>query len=369
MAETFVDLVTPPSSPGIEAQLEDDAPQVGEGGPPPQADDEPPQVGEGGPGGLFQLDRGARGVYSSVKVHVVSPKDWCPREGGDLDAELWYGECMVKHPRIKFSHKTPLANQGLPYLFPKIPRDVDDRTFVVLVLTAHTAPAAGDVSLPPSHSRQYISFADQGAMAYKTFEEVAAAIKNTIPGGVKSKGRKYDLIVLACCQGHLFRRLIMPAMSKEGCIVFFGKDGEEPTDGVSMFLAQDLVEKLLEILSDSIKADKAIVVRDVLAELYTTVGEDYVGPEADQMKKSLSGEYEYCTMYLDRSANAARGAPGFVEGYTFAGNLNMLTANDEEDLVTPELVERRRMHMAACLQKANDEYVEKRAKAAKRPLA
>jgi hypothetical protein len=341
----FLNIVTPPESPRPKEDVPASEPvppseavaPVGEGG---------PAVEEAGP-----VAGGVPAVPGSVKVvvHCAVSDDWHSKNTSDLNTETWYRLCvdkkLLEEKIFEITIRKPKKGQGLPFLFPKVkaavtPDDVTD--LHVLALNAHSAPAGNSTTKKENPSQQLLSFGEVGKMAYKPFEEVAKVIKQSVKSGAK-----YDLILLGCCQGIFLQELLMTAVSKTGVIAYFGDKGEADDDGVAAFLAQDLVEKSLEVISDMVKEDPTqdLEAVNIMKKVYVTLGEDYIGPDQDRLKKDSLGEFVYSKFVLDKSVNEAMKAPDFVEGFTYAGNLHLATA--EGDLVTPELKEERANYLRA----------------------
>ncbi len=277
-------------------------------------------------------------------MHCVVSSDWQDEKTSDLNAEKWFKGCVTDAP-IKIEIRMTKKGQGVSYLFPKVKSEPNSEDVLqVLTINAHSAPAGESTKKKQNPSRQLLSLGETGAMAFKPFEEVAKAIKQSVAG---KSGKKYDLILLGCCQGVHLQELLMSSLNNGGVIAYFGKHGEADDDGVASFLAHDLVEKTLEAIKDTLKEDPTqdLEAVNIMKKVYVTLGEDYIGPDQDRLKKDSLGEFVYSKFVLDKSINEAMKAPDFVEGFTYAGDLHLATA--EGDLVTPELKEERANYLRA----------------------
>jgi hypothetical protein len=208
----------------------------------------------------------------------------------------------------------------------------------VLVILAHTAPAAKP---DPRHSSgQFLSLGAKGALAFIQFEHAASAIKKS------AKRIKYDLIILACCQGDKLFPLLRPAMKSDGVVVYFGGPDESPTDGVHLFLAQDMVEKALELIHACVASGEPLNAAELFYRVYTQLGYEYLGPsDQRRLDKDHNGEYLYAEYVLTSSSEAILKHPAYVQDYTLAGHLHGC-AMDAGELVDDALKAKRAEFMA-----------------------
>jgi hypothetical protein len=224
-------------------------------------------------------------------------------------------------------------------------------TFAVLVVMAHTAPVNADAKPDPKNrSGQLLSLSSKGALSFIPFEKIAAAIRKT------TRRVKYDLVLLACCQGDKLAPLLESATKPDGVIVCFGGPHESPTDGVHMFLAQDAVEKALELMHACVVAGETLNSAELFRRIYTELGREYLGP-SDQRRfdKDSNGEYLYAHYVLSCSSSEALQLPDYVKDYTFAGHLHGFMAGGN-DLADDKLKARRAEFMAQAQRDVDREH-------------
>lgn len=307
-----------------------------------------------------------------ARLITVVAGDWQEEETADLDAVGMASACVAKAgERIESIILQPEGRKGLSYLFCKKRSAVPKSALYSLAVLCHSRPLPDDYKTRKGHSRCCLSFASEGNyLEAVPFEMVAKEIL-----GSTRKDRKYDIIILSCCQGHRLAGLLRPALEDTGIVVFFGADGEEALDGVSAYLAQDLMEKMYERIADCVMEnaepdpkgeeteeadgegkgggggappDPAAIFRHV----YTTLGEDYVGPAGDRHAKRACGQYIFAEYFLDRSLQQAEMLPTYTREFTFAGNLRAFNRNGDE-LVTDDLKAARAEHMARTQREAD----------------
>ena len=357
MSDVFIDLLTPPDSPIIACDDDDDVqPQVDPIAIPPavqvdpiaeppaaltvQPEVEPVKIGKSG---IVQVVGSG-----SIKVHVqlAFADDWCPKDQKEesvLNMERRVSEIMVNRTPVFRTYK---KGQGLGYLFPK----VKDSDFTVLVVAAHSAPYQTDKkSISVIDPRQYLSFSGEpSAVQFVSFIDVAKAINQAGP---------FDVILLGCCQGHL---LVMPrllrSLKKNGIVMYFGDETEEPDDGVAALVVQVLIEEVLGYIS--ICADKGNPpdVKHMFEEIYVDLGSDYAEPTHNKFQKNAAGEFPFGDFRLNISCKKVMELPEYVLDYTFAGNLHAFIQGTMKDLVTEKLKEERKRFMEENQLRIDHEY-------------
>jgi hypothetical protein len=281
-----------------------------------------------------------------ILVVSIVANDWLPKKNlkgnEDMNARDNYPKC-VEAPREKgfvFDGRVP-KNQNLDDLLAAPP--VDESVLRVLIITAHTSYTQ-DGPL-----KEYLSLSVKGVLSMITFEAVVESL---------DKEQKFDLIILACCQGHKLAKMILEKGLVNKCIVFFGSDGECKEDGVHAFVAQDLVEKGLEMFSDAVlRGETNLSAEEMMKKLYITLGEEYVYPEALKLSKTPGGDYESAEYYLKESMMDTEGRPGYVKDHMFGGNLRIFNWKGD-DLVTEELKEKREVFMAQKKAEVEMEYAQ-----------
>jgi hypothetical protein len=295
-----------------------------------------------------------------IEVVSIVAADWLPEKfkGGseDMDAKNNYPECVEATEKEGFVYngREP-ENQDLEDLLAVPP--VDESVLVTLIITAHTSYTQDGRNKP---LKEYLSLSDTGKLSKITFEAVVKSLAKV------SKKRQFDLIILACCQGHKLAKKILEKGLVNECIVFFGSKGERKEDGVHAFLAQDLVEKGLEMFSDAVRAGETkLSGAEMMKKLYIRLGEEYVYPDELKLLQTPGGDYEYARYELTKSMLDTEGSPDYVKDHVFGGKLGILTF-EGENLVTEELKKQREEFMAqkkADVESLHKESVSKRARA------
>ena len=249
---------------------------------------------------------------------------------------------------IEFVLRTGSPGKSLTYMFPLLKPGA---TFTALVIMAHTAPVNAAAKPDPRHiSGQFLSLGAKGALAFIQFEHAASAIKKS------AKRIKYDLIILACCQGDKLFPLLRPAMKSDGVVAYFGGPDESPTDGVHLFLAQDMVEKALELIHACVASGEPLNAAELFYRVYTQLGYEYLGPsDQRRLDKDHNGEYLYAEYVLTSSSEAILKHPAYVKDYTLAGHLHGC-AMDAGELVDDALKAKRAEFMAQAQRDINREH-------------
>jgi hypothetical protein len=251
-------------------------------------------------------------------INAVVSGDWELTDGaGSKDAVEDLMRCIPadERDRILLLLRVVRDKMKLGTIFPPLKPGLN---FNVLVIMAHTAPANPASAPDPEHlSGQYLSLSAKGGCAYIQFERVASLIKNSV------KHARYNMILLACCQGDKLLELLLSCMQSDGVIVYFGGPDESPTDGVHLFLAQDMVEKTLELIHACVTADEPLNAVELFHQLYTQLGQEYVGP-SDQRRhdKDQNGEFIYSEYVLTMSSEGVLKHPGYLKDYMLAGHLH-----------------------------------------------
>lgn len=251
-------------------------------------------------------------------INAVVSGDWELTGGaGSKDAVEDLMRCIPPEERDRILLVLRVASRGmtLETIFPSLKPGLN---FNVLIIMAHTAPVnPADKPDPKNLSGQYLSLSAKGVFAFIQFERVASLIKKTV------KHTKYNMILLACCQGDKLLELLLPCMQSDGVIVYFGGPDESPTDGVHLFLAQDMVEKTLELIHACVAADEPLNAVELFHQLYTQLGQEYVGP-SDQRRhdKDQNGEFIYSEYVLTMSSEGVLKHPGYLKDYMLAGHLH-----------------------------------------------
>ena len=290
-------------------------------------------------------------------VNVVFSSDWELSPGaGFRDAKEDLRRCIPVDAceEIKLELRTPGGGgMRLDTIFPALRPGPD---FKVLVVMAHTAPVSAAGKPDPKHvSGQYLSLSAKGVFAYIQFERAAALIRKT------AKSARYDMILLACCQGDKLLELLKPAMHSDGVIAYFGGPDESPTDGVHLFLAQDMVEKALELLHARVAAGAPLSAVELFRQLYTQLGQEYVGPsDARRLDKDGNGEYLYSEYVLTRSSESVLAHPAYVKDYMLAGHLHGFAMASGELVDGLDLVAERAELMAQVQRDADRAHGEKK---------
>lgn len=270
-----------------------------------------------------------------INVVSIVADDWLPEEdkegSEDMDAKNNYPKCVDATPGEGFVFENRTATElDLKSLFtaPSVGEDV----LSTLVITAHTSYNKRG---PKGSSKECLSLSGTGPKAMITFEHVVQLLEKG------SMDRNFDLIILACCQGHKLAKMILEKGLVNKCIVFFGSEGERKEDGAHAFVAQDLVEKFLEMASDAVlRGETNLSAEEMMKKLYITLGEEYVYPEALKFLKTPGGDYVYARYVLDQSMLETEKLPDYELDHTFGGKLCIRTA-DGRDLVTADLKQAR----------------------------
>ena len=278
-------------------------------------------------------------VTPVVCINVVLSKEWelSPDAGpGDTVADL---ERCIRCGEAKVVVRTASGGMRLDSIF----RPLEPGThFNVLVIMAHTAPVNPADKPDPKHlSKQYLSLSAKGVFAFIQFERVAGLIKKTI------KHNKYDMSLLACCQGDKLLELLKPVMRSDGVIVYFGGPDESPTDGVHLFLAQDMAEKVLELIHDCVSAGEQLNAVKLFRQLYVQLGREYVGPSDEHhLDTDDNGEFLYSKYVLTCSSEAVLKHPEYVKDYMLAGHLHGCAMDVGELVPSLDLIPERARIMA-----------------------
>jgi hypothetical protein len=251
-------------------------------------------------------------------INAVLSSDWELTAGvGVKDAIKDLMGCIPaeEHDRVSLLLRTASRGMTLETIFPSLKPGLH---FKVLVIMAHTAPVNPADKPDPKHtSGQYLSLSAKGVFSFIQFERIASLIRKTV------KRAKYDMVLLAFCQGDKFLELLMPCMQSDGVIVYFGGPDESPTDGVHLFLAQDMVEKTLELIHACVAADEPLNAAELFRKLYTQLGQEYVGPsDKRRHDKDENDEFVYAEYVLTHSSESVLNHPGHLKDYTLAGQLH-----------------------------------------------
>jgi hypothetical protein len=135
-------------------------------------------------------------------------------------------------------------------------------------------------------------------------------------------------------------------MKPDGVVAYFGGPDESPTDGVHLFLAQDMVEKALELIHACVAAGEPLNAAELFRRIYTQLGHEYMGPsDQRRLDKDHNGEYLYAEYVLTSSSEAILKDPAYVKDYTLAGHLHGC-AMDAGELVDDALKAKRTEFMA-----------------------
>ena len=252
-----------------------------------------------------------------VLINAVVANDWELTSGaGAKDSVEDLERCIPnKDGTVKIVLRIPSPGINLSNIFPIL--KPESASFAALVIMAHTAPVNPAAKPDPKNrSGQLLSLSAKGALAFVPFERVAAAIKKT------TKHARYDLVLLACCQGDKLFPLFPSAVKPDGVVMYFGGPDESPTDGVHLFLAQDMVEKTLELIHVRLTAGDPLNSVELFRLVYTELGREYMGPsDLRRLDKDLNGEYLYAKYMLTCSSESALKLPDYVKDYMLAGRL------------------------------------------------
>jgi hypothetical protein len=275
-------------------------------------------------------------------INAVVSGDWeLTEDAGAKATSQDLLRCIPPEERDRISLVMRVVSRGmkLETIFPSLEPGPN---FKVLIIMAHTAPVNPANKRDPKHlSGQYLSLSAKGVFAFIQFERVASLIRKTVTR------TKYNMILLACCQGDKLLQLLLPFVQPDGVIVYFGGPDESPTDGVHLFLAQDMVEKTLELIHACVAADEPLNAVELFHQLYTQLGQEYVGP-SDQRRhdKDENGEYIYSQYVLTTSSEGVLKHPGYLKDYMLAGHLHGYAANIGELVPSLDLIPARARVMA-----------------------
>jgi hypothetical protein len=275
-------------------------------------------------------------------INAVVSGDWELTEGvGVKDASQDLLRCIPPEERDGISLVMRVASRGmtLETIFPSLRPGLNVNALIIM---AHTAPVNPADKPDPKHpSGQYLSLSAKGVFAFIQFERVASLIQRTV------RRTKYNMILLACYQGDKLLKLLLPSVRSDGVIVYFGGPDESPTDGVHLFLAQDMVEKTLELIHACVAADEPLNAVELFHQLYTQLGQEYVGP-SDQRRhdKDHNGEYIYSEYVLTTSSEGVLKHPRYLKDYMLAGHLHGYDVDMGELVPFLDLITERSMVMA-----------------------
>jgi len=255
----------------------------------------------------------------------VQAGDWSEYDASFVDTKFWLQKVV--------ENKTDLFNLIL--------RDIDSHPSLndlfkpptekmkILSICSHTAPyPAGMRSMKKGDPRQLMSFKEGD---FKPFPMVAAALNRVCAG----EDKKFNVVLLGCCQGDRFLPLIRKIIKKGGLVVYYG-DNEDEDDGVAAGNIAEVWESFVENLCDAVDP---MDFQAAFEQSYVQSGLLYLAPTGKEHDKDRNGDYTYCELVLDQSINTAMKQPGFIRNYTYAGNLR--AEIDGVSIVTDELKARR----------------------------
>lgn len=366
MAETFIDLLTPPGSPEPpDAPTQhidpiEPAPAVEQPSGKQTVQVEPIQqpVVDQQPDAAETVEPVQMATMhpkKKVYVLVVFASDW-GEEDSVLDIRKRLGETFAGGDEAYVVvFRTYKKGQGLKYLFPSkknIFPGIPEDALTVLVIAAHSAPyQPTQKSASAMDPRQYLSFCSEpAAVQFVSFIDVAKAINQT--------ELTFDIIILACCQGHLLITLpkILRSLKDNGIILYFGDETESIHDGVAALVGELLVEEVLSYIRVENDKGNRVDVKVMFETIYTDLGLEYLGPKKDLYQKNAAGEHIYAEFILHMSCEKAKKLENFVQDFTFAGNLHTHRPGGGNDLVNDILQELRTKYMERQQRKIDLKY-------------
>jgi hypothetical protein len=260
------------------------------------------------------------------------------------------GKSVPKNQPLDFQLRT-FCKRGAPHVAGK-----------VLIVLCHSMG---------NDSEQMLSLSTKstGALGAISFLKFAETVKNPVLHGsgkraIKAPDQTYQIMYLGFCQGHNMVGFLNESVQEGGLVIFYGQRGEDNLDGAGSYLVQEFIEWFLEDLKKAIGDGTAAadIGPDLLEKLfkdaYVSVGSIYLGPTPRKLDKEPSGDHTYAEFWLRTTQLRAAQLPGYVEGHTFAGNLNAVIKRNGKfvPLVDAKLVTDRERYMQAKQKEVDDTY-------------
>lgn len=298
-------------------------------------------------------------------VNIVLSKDWfmlgSTDEPTQADADWATGQVeeifdKLSSDVIRLSVRFPKPNQGLQKLIRvKDLAKISHDQFTVLFLLGQSGPLPARVKNPVGAPRSFISFTGGSkSLEMKRFCEVARVVQASCTGD-----KKYDMIVLPFSASYQLAELLRGCVTPDtGIIVHFGDSTEGPQDGVSPFLAHDMVMDLITEIGRAVDDGGSLDPKDLFGDVFVELGAKYLAPDGYEDEKEDDGKtYKYSHYNLEDcpSKNAQTLGSNYVEGYHFAGFLQA-SKSDGTPIVDEDLLLRRENWQSEELQRVNDEY-------------